>query len=103
MNDLEKTTARGYGWQHQKARKAALAMFVPGQLCARCQGPIFATTDAELDHDDDDRTKYIGLSHTYCNRQHGGYKSTGAHHGKQTSACGFWDAQGRWNECSRDW
>ena len=31
------TTQRGLGWQHQKARTAALAALKDGDLCARCE------------------------------------------------------------------
>lgn len=99
---LGSTTARGYGWQHQKARREALVLFVPGQLCARCHKPM----TSKRDHDDRDRTKYIGLSHGACNRKYGGQK--GARNQAQqpgepprleepTSPFGFHDTKGRWN------
>ncbi len=69
------TSARGYGWQHQKARKAALASFVPGQPCVRCNKPMTSRAGLELDHDDDDRSRYNGLAHAECNRRAGGQKA----------------------------
>lgn len=69
------TSARGYGWQHQKARKAAMASFVVGQPCARCGDPLMSRRNLELDHEDDDRTRYKGLAHEWCNRRAGGQKS----------------------------
>lgn len=68
------TTRRGYGWEHQKARKAALASFVVGQPCVRCGKPMTSKRGLELDHNDD-RTGYNGLAHAYCNRKAGGEKS----------------------------
>jgi hypothetical protein len=100
------TSQRGYGWQHQKARKAALAAFWPGQPCARCQKPMLSSVDVELDHDDRDRTKYIGLSHKTCNREHGGYKSAGPapRYETPTTATGHHDpVSGRWCVTSRNW
>ena len=32
----------------------------------------------ELDHDDEDRTRYLGISHWLCNRKAGGRKSQGS-------------------------
>lgn len=69
------TTQRGYGWDHQKARKAALAAFVVGQPCVRCGKPLASKRGLELDHDDDDRSRYRGLAHAACNRRAGGEKS----------------------------
>lgn len=71
------TSQRGYGAHHQRLRlrwKRLLAS--EGQLpCARCHKPVLPTDEWELDHDDIDRTRYIGVSHKLCNRQAGGEKS----------------------------
>ena len=96
----DSTTARGYGYQHQQARKRALAEFTRGQPCARCGQPIFNARGAELDHNED-RTGYIGLSHAYCNRKAGGEKSTRPQGAQPSSPFGFWS--GGWNVTSRDW
>ncbi len=93
------TTARGYGWQHQKMRTAALAQFVHGQPCMRCGKPILSKADAELDHDDNDRTRYLGLSHSACNRRAGGQAQRS---GTQTSEFGYWYA-GTWHPTSEQW
>ena len=61
------TTRRGYGSSHQKLRAQLLAQFVPGQPCARCRKPITSRKDAQLGHDDHDRTRYRGLEHVACN------------------------------------
>lgn len=66
-----KTVARGYGYTHEKLRRALLAAFTPGQPCARCGHPIHHTDDADLGHSDD-RATYLGLEHTKCNRAAGG-------------------------------
>lgn len=63
------TTARGYGQQHQVARKRALADFTPGvTVCARGGEVMWANDLPELDHTDD-RTGYLGLS---CRRHNRG-------------------------------
>lgn len=69
------TTARGYGYAHKQARHAALARLRDGDPCARCHQPMYRSQDLELDHDDTDRTRYLGLSHARCNRAAGGHKS----------------------------
>lgn len=71
------TTQRGYGARHQRLRlrwKRLLAQ--EGQLpCARCHQPIRPTDEWELDHDDDNRDLYIGISCKACNRRAGGQKA----------------------------
>jgi hypothetical protein len=61
------TSERGYGLAHQKARRAAIAAYNPGDPCARCGMPM--TDDPSLLHLDhtDDRSGYLGLSHMMCN------------------------------------
>lgn len=61
------TTERGYGHEHRKAVRAAWAAFVPGDLCSRCQKPMWPGDELHLDHDDRDRTRYRGLAHARCN------------------------------------
>lgn len=74
MSRTQGTTAAGYGWAHQKARRTAIRHFQPGQPCARCGQPIHTLTDpqgrstVDLGHTDD-RTGYHGLEHATCNRQ----------------------------------
>ena len=58
---------RGYGADHRKLRARLIAAFRPGQPCARCGQPIATTKDAQLGHDDADRTQYRGLEHVRCN------------------------------------
>lgn len=62
------TTSRGYGSAHQRKREQLLDAFEPGQACARCGLPIRRKEDADLGHDDDDRSQYRGLEHSACNR-----------------------------------
>lgn len=62
------TTARGYGSAHQRTRRTMAATFTPGQPCARCGKPIHSLDDADLGHDDHDRTRYRGMEHVKCNR-----------------------------------
>lgn len=60
---------RGYGAEHQKLRREIAVLVRTGQAkCARCGGPIRPAEAWDLDHDDDDRSRYIGASHARCNR-----------------------------------
>ena len=93
------TSARGYGTQHQRARREALLLFKPGQRCVRCDQPMWTAENLDLDHDDDDRSRYLGLAHRSCNRAAGARKGANP----QTSPYGFRDSQGRWNPQSREW
>ena len=60
---------RGYGPDHQKARRV-LAPFVASGLanCARCGEPIEAGEPWDLGHDDFDRRFHSGPEHARCNR-----------------------------------
>lgn len=44
------TTRSGLGWEHQKARAAALAVFVDGTPCWRCRRPMYRGMRLQLDH-----------------------------------------------------
>lgn len=64
---------RGYGAGHQSKRKAWEAGVKAGAVsCARCGQQIHPGTDWALDHEDHDRTKYLGPSHKHCNDSAGG-------------------------------
>lgn len=63
------TAVRGYGREHQVQRAMALEAFQPGDPCARCRRPMLAGDPLELDHTPD-RSGYLGLSHSWCNRSH---------------------------------
>lgn len=65
------TSARGYGWSHQRARAHALATLHDGDPCPRCGGPMYRGQALDLDHADD-RASYHGLAHATCNRRAGG-------------------------------
>lgn len=74
------TTARGYGYEHQQARRDALAALRAHEaagietLCARgCGHPVRTGQYLDLDHTDD-RTAYRGLAHRACNRGAGAIK-----------------------------
>jgi hypothetical protein len=77
-NARPNTTSRGYGAAHQRMREQLLEAFVPGQPCARCGQPILAAADADLGHDDQDRSKYAGLEHKRCNRATSGRARRGS-------------------------
>jgi hypothetical protein len=66
---MASTTARGYGWQHQKLRQAIAPLVNAGRAkCARCLCPIAAGESWDLGHDDHDRSRYTGPEHRACNR-----------------------------------
>lgn len=80
---LKKTSARGYGAQHQKLRTRWKRLLQQqGDLpCTRCHLPVYPTDAWDLDHTDD-RSGYLGIAHTTCNRSAGGRK---AHNPKRRS------------------
>lgn len=67
------TTARGYGYEHQRIRRDALAALREREamgaetLCTRCTRPVHTGQPLDLDHTDD-RSGYRGLAHRSCNR-----------------------------------
>jgi hypothetical protein len=63
--------ARGYGYEHQKKRRAALATLKPGTPCPRCGQEMYPDQKLHFDHADDDRNYYLGLSHASCNLRAG--------------------------------
>lgn len=68
------TSRRGYGSQHQKARRYWRAQQARGGLaCSRCGVVLEPHEDADLDHTDD-RRDYRGLSHVRCNRATGTHR-----------------------------
>lgn len=58
-----------YGLSHAAERRRRLDERGPDARCARC-GELLPEDDAgiDLDHDDDDPTRYLGLSCVPCNR-----------------------------------
>jgi hypothetical protein len=78
--DRGSSTARGYGADHRAARAEAEPTVI-GKTCARyplgqCIEPagrmILPGQPWHMDHDDHDRTRYIGPSHAGCNVAAGG-------------------------------
>lgn len=63
------TTDRGYGYEHQRIRKALLAEAF-GQPCHHCGHPMLPGQALDLDHTGD-RTGYRGFAHASCNRRDG--------------------------------
>lgn len=58
-----------YGSQHQLERRRRLKVLSPSDPCARCGLPLGSDVSLiDLDHDDDDPSLYLGLSHSTCNR-----------------------------------
>ena len=77
------TTARGYGSQHQKARKAAAARHHPSDPCTRCHQPLGPMSpDLHLDHTDD-RRGYLGFACADCNRKAGARKGNRVSNGRR--------------------
>jgi hypothetical protein len=78
MSETGRTTARGYGAEHQKRRKQAAALVAAGlAVCWRCRRPIWPGMLWDLGHDDLDRSIYRGVEHRYCNRRAGALKKQG--------------------------
>lgn len=84
MHDLlgvtGKTTAAGYGADHQSERRRWQKRLDAGEVvqCSRqgqhyCPGTPIDPTNWELDHTDD-RTGYLGPAHPPCNRYAGAAK-----------------------------
>jgi hypothetical protein len=66
---LKTTNQRGYGQHHQVLRKQVAPRVAAGVVnCARCGKPIHPNEPFDLDHDDNDRRRYLGPSHRACNR-----------------------------------
>jgi len=65
-----KTSARGYGWRHQKLRQQWKRVVASGAaVCARCGLPIVPGTPWDLGHvDGSGKTLYRGPEHRRCNR-----------------------------------
>lgn len=60
---------RDYGRAHRKLRKAWGAKVELGYVrCSRCWEFISPSQQWDLDHNDEDRTRYNGPAHRYCNR-----------------------------------
>jgi predicted nucleic acid-binding Zn ribbon protein len=60
---------RGYGREHFRLRAAWKPQVATGTVaCARCGELIAPGERWDLDHDDNDRSSYLGPSHARCNR-----------------------------------
>lgn len=71
-----RTTQRGYGYAHQKARERAIRDLVDGTPCPRCSRPMWRAEARLLDLDHtEDRRAYQGLAHASCNRRAGQAKA----------------------------
>lgn len=58
-----------YGTEHKALRQKLAPIVAAGRTnCARCGFRIEPGEFWDLDHDDSDRTRYIGPSHRRCNR-----------------------------------
>ena len=77
---MAKTSARGYGWKHQKERARWAKRVEKGDvICARCRRPILPQQKWDLGHvDGTERTVYSGPEHARCNR------ATSTHKAKST-------------------
>ena len=61
--------ARGYGAEHDAARKRWAPLVAAGNVkCWRCGEYIQPGAPFDLGHDDRDRSKYRGPEHLTCNR-----------------------------------
>lgn len=76
MPSAGRTSTRGYGTAHQRQRAKWKRLVDQGGVnCARCGKPIAPGSEWDLDHDDRDRSRYLGPSHAGCNRSAGGSKA----------------------------
>ena len=63
-----RTTAEGYGWEHQRLRESLRPDVEAGRVdCWRCGERILPGAEWHLGHDDHDRTIYRGPEHAVCN------------------------------------
>ncbi len=70
--------SRGYGAAHDRLRKQWKHKVNAGVVpCARCRIRIAPGGEWHLDHDDDDRSRYLGPSHKLCNLAAAGRKAHG--------------------------
>jgi hypothetical protein len=70
-----RTTAGGWGAQHQRLRRQWARLVATGTVaCARCGDLIAPSARWHLDHADD-RNSYLGPSHAKCNVQAAGWKT----------------------------
>lgn len=66
---MARTVDRGYGAHHRRLREQFARLVATGTCpCARCGELIHPGEGFDLDHDDHDRSLYIGASHIRCNR-----------------------------------
>ncbi|UTI62235.1 hypothetical protein NBH00_12740 [Paraconexibacter antarcticus] len=66
---MASTTDRGYNYAHKRLRRRWAREVEQGHVaCARCRRLIQPGEPWDLDHDDQDRSRYIGPSHARCNR-----------------------------------
>jgi hypothetical protein len=94
------TTQRGYGYDHVCERNRQLALWRPGQPCARCGRPMWQrwrvakdgrrVSAIDLGHTAD-RTGYTGLEHVRCNRGEGAARGN-----RQRGQAKRWAAARRW-------
>lgn len=90
------TTAKGYGYHHQRERKRWQAVIdANGTWCRRCGGQIYPGMAWDLDHAPG-KEGYRGPSHRKCNRRAGGRVGAALTNGKR------W-AEKRKNGVSRQW
>jgi predicted nucleic acid-binding Zn ribbon protein len=78
---------RGYGPAHVAERKRRRGEFAPGDPCARCGDPMWDVEQTDLDHTDD-RTGYLGLSHSACNRANRKHGVVHEHRDTVCDTCG---------------
>lgn len=68
------TSQAGYGWAHQKARRALLAAHIDGTPCGMCGHPMYRTDNLHADHT---QPRILGggqadrLVHAQCNLRAG--------------------------------
>lgn len=106
------TQEAGYGQAHRLERRRRVQTHEPTDPCVRCGQPLGPMSRSlHLDHDDEDRTKYLGFAHASCNVQAASAKAHGRRRqiaGPRTPepvqpcpVCGATPRDGRTRCCSR--
>lgn len=90
-----------YDRAHRNARDRYLAAMRDGQPCCRCGRPMYRGQPLDLDHHDDDPTRYRGLAHARCNRSAGATKGNQLRGQRRHRVHGIQPPRPRWQ--SREW
>ena len=91
--------ARGYGAEHRRLRaryQRVIDAGVESVWCVRCGLQILPKQPFDLDHDDFDRSLYLGPAHRHCNRSAAAVKGNKLRAQRNPTRLG-------WFRTSREW